>query len=108
MLSAGAVFTMHKTADSSARHVWYSPSGNVLKWAVQRVSSLPKPQGTISVAVPQSGRGSPCSRCVGAPMLWQHVQTASLPTWCIQLCAFKVHSCPPKGENWFIALGLIL
>ena len=36
----GAVFTMHKTADSSARHVWYSPSGNMLKWAVQRVSRL--------------------------------------------------------------------
>jgi hypothetical protein len=36
----GAVFTMHKTADSSARHVWYSPSGNMLKWAVQRVSKL--------------------------------------------------------------------
>lgn len=37
---AGAVFTMHKAADSSARHVWFSPSGNALKWAVQRVSCL--------------------------------------------------------------------
>lgn len=26
---------MHKAADSNARHVWFSPSGSALKWAVQ-------------------------------------------------------------------------
>ncbi len=29
------MFTVHKAADSSTRHVWYSPSGSSLKWAVQ-------------------------------------------------------------------------
>ena len=27
---------MHKAADSSVRHVWFSPSHNLLKWAVSR------------------------------------------------------------------------
>ncbi len=33
---AGATFTMHKAADSTARHVWFSPSHNLLKWALAR------------------------------------------------------------------------
>ena len=27
---------MHKAADSTARHVWFSPSHNLLKWALAR------------------------------------------------------------------------
>jgi hypothetical protein len=27
---------MHKAADSTVRHVWFSPSHNLLKWAVSR------------------------------------------------------------------------
>ncbi len=40
---------MHKAADSTARHVWFSPSHNLLKWAlVRNVPGAKNPQSADS------------------------------------------------------------
>ncbi|GMH32816.1 hypothetical protein BSKO_00650 [Bryopsis sp. KO-2023] len=38
-LIEGGKFILHKVGDDCYRHVWYSPSGNVLRWAPRRLAS---------------------------------------------------------------------